>query len=59
MNKYKIAVSWEMFGEMEIVADSLEEAIKIAEEEDDSLPEGNYLDGSFLVDEQMSIYLNE
>jgi len=60
MKKYKIAVDWEMYGEIEIEADSLEEAIQIAIEDNPSipLPEGEYIDGSWKVNEKMSRYLN-
>ncbi len=46
-------VSWEMIGHYEIFADSLEEAVKKAE--DMELPDnGCYLEGSFQVDEEYS-----
>jgi len=50
-NIYKICVSWECYGQMEVKADSLEEAIEKAELLDYPLPEGEYVDGSFIVDE--------
>ena len=51
MNKFKIPVSWECYGEVEIEANSLDEAIKIALEKQDELPlpESNYVDGSFKI----------
>jgi len=47
---YKIPVSWEMFGYVEVNADSLEKAIEIAESESSALPNGNYLENSFKID---------
>ena len=46
---YKIPVSWEVYGSVEIDAESVEEAINIFDEQSDDipLPEGNYIDGSF------------
>ena len=46
---YKIPVSWEVYGAIEVEADSIEEAVnKFDEHEDEySLPEGDYIDGSF------------
>ena len=46
---FKIPVTWEEYGEIEIEATSLEEAIAIFDEKEDeySLPEGEYIDGSF------------
>lgn len=49
MNKYKIPCFWQMYAIMTVEADSLEEAIDIAENESE-LPDGNYVDGSFEVD---------
>lgn len=59
MKTYKIAVSWEMYGYVKIKAESLEEAIKKAEDDETPLPDGNYIDGSFLVDEQMTEEFNK
>jgi len=36
----------------------VEEAISIVENEDDSLPEGSYLDDSFQVNKEVTIDLN-
>jgi len=38
MKKYKIAVDWEMFGEVKIEANSLEEAIQIGIKDDPPIP---------------------
>lgn len=57
---YKIAVTWEVFGEVEIKASSLEKALDKAEEDDEiPLPEANYVDGSFKIDREMSKHLNK
>jgi len=59
MKTYKISCTWEVFGEAEVDADSLKEALDIAEADDDlPLPEANYVDGSFKIDREMSAYLN-
>jgi len=51
MPKYKIPVVWSMIGQHEIEADSLQEAIELAE--DLPLPkDGDYLEGSFEVDQE-------
>ena len=48
-NEYKIPVSWEEYGFVKIEADSLQQAIEIFDRQSDdiSLPEGNYVDGSW------------
>lgn len=50
--KYRIPVSWEMYGHVEVEADSLEEAISIAESDETPLPEGSYVNASFEVDHE-------
>lgn len=59
--KYRLAVDWEVFGEIEIEANSLEEAIQIGIEDNPpiSLPESNYIDGSWKINEEMSKFLNK
>lgn len=46
---FKIPVSWEVYGFIEILGSTFEEAIQIFDEHEDeySLPEGDYIDGSF------------
>ena len=57
--EFKVAVSWEECGIVKIKADSLEDAIRIAEEDDSIvLPESNYIDGSFNADYDVSESLN-
>lgn len=60
METYKISVTWESFGEAEIEAENLEEALDKAEADVDEipLPRANYVDGSFKIDRDMSKYLN-
>ena len=55
--RYRISVEWESCGIVKVKANSLEEAIKIAKEDTSiGLPEGNYIDGSWKVNEEMSEY---
>ncbi len=50
MKTWKIPVSWEVVGMVEIQASTLEEAIEIAKTDDSiELPYGEYVDGSFDV----------
>ena len=49
--KYKIPVSWQMYGYMDIEAEDWDEAIEIANDDATSLPSNaDYVDGSFEVD---------
>ena len=51
MKIYKIPCVWEVYGHLEIEAESLEGAISIAEDDDTNLPiESSYIEGSFWVD---------
>jgi xylose isomerase len=59
MPTYKIACLWQVYGELDIDAPTLEKAIEIAEDGDTSLPvESDYVDSSFEVDIQMTEELN-
>lgn len=50
MKKWKVPVSWEMCGIAEIKADTLEEAMDIAQNSDEvEIPDGEYVDGSFCL----------
>lgn len=51
MKTYRIPVSWEMYGEVEIEANTLEEAIDKAWSDDIPLPEGEYVSASWRVEE--------
>lgn len=59
-DRYKVGVSWTEVGVIEIEAANVEEAIKKAEENIDDLvlPEGEYLDESFRIDEDTTRVLN-
>lgn len=53
MKTWRIPVSWEVCGMVEIEADTLDEAIDIAEN-DETIPlptDNDYVDGSWRVDE--------
>ena len=55
MTKYKIAVEWACYGTVNIEAESLEEAMIIAGNDlnDIPLPLGSYIDGSWLINEDI------
>jgi len=55
MKTWKIPVEWAVFGTIEVTANSVEEAIQILEDtqEDISLPKGEYIDGSFVVEDNL------
>ena len=50
LKEYEIPCSWQEYGTLYIKAESWDEAIEIAEHGEDSLPDGDYVDGSFEVD---------
>ena len=59
MKTYKIGLIWQMYGYVEVEANSLAEAIHIVHSTDVPLPEnGEYIEGSFEVDVEGSA-LNE
>jgi len=59
MPTFKIACTWQVYGELEINANTLEEAIEIAEDDRTALPpQDGYVDGSFEVDHQLSEEIN-
>ena len=49
MKIWKIPITWEMCGEVKIEANTLEEAMEIAKDDDSfiPLPYGSYVDGSW------------
>lgn len=57
---FKIPVSWEVYSYVEVEAETPEEALRILNERESgehpdgafSLPSGDYVDGSFLADEE-------
>ena len=58
MKTFKFGVSWEMYGYIEVEAETLEEAIRIAQETEDemALPtDGDYVDDSFVIDYDIDV----
>lgn len=56
---YRVPCSWESYGIMYVEADSAEEAKDKAINEE-PLPDAEYVDGSFVVDEQLfELFLEE
>jgi len=59
MKVYRIACDWSVYSTMFVKANSLEEA-KIKAMEDEPLPmDGNFIDGSFEINEEMTEYFLE
>jgi len=56
---FRIACDWEVYGVMYIEADSLKEAIRIAEEDAPLPTNPEYLDDSFVVNKDMTDYFLE
>lgn len=53
--KFKIPVTWEVYGMVEIEADTIHEAINIARDDDGVIPlptDSDYVDGSWRVTEE-------
>lgn len=48
--KFEIPCSWQMYGTMEIEADTLKEAIQKANDDSSPLPDGDFVTDSFQVD---------
>ena len=60
MKTWKIPVSWEMMGFVNVEARSLEEAIDIAAKDNSiGLPEGDYVDGSWVANAENIDYVSE
>ena len=57
--EYRIPVVWSMWGHMDIVAESEEQAKAIALDSETSLPEGHYVDDSIEVDEGTEIEVSD
>ena len=56
---YEIPCAWEVYGTVEVVADSLSEAIEKVEADDFPLPINfDYVDGSFEVDRDVVEEMN-
>ena len=57
---YEIPCTWEVYGTLEVEADSLEEAIELAERDDSPIPdESDYVDGSFQIDRDIAEEINK
>ena len=60
MKKWKIPVSWEMYGFVTIEANTLEDALEMAYDDSVSLPKnGSYIDGSWRVEDEDPEYVRE
>jgi len=60
MKKYRIPCYWEQYGEIEVEAKSLEEALDLACGPETPLPpEGTYIEGSFTINYDMVEALND
>lgn len=60
MKSWKIPVTWEVYGTVEVKANTLEEAIELARDKDGVLPlpdESYYVDGSWRVTEEESEFV--
>ena len=51
MTWFRIPMVWQMYGRLDVEADSLQEAIEYALGPESPLPEGNYVDDSVAIDE--------
>lgn len=63
MKKFKVPVTWEVYATIEVEAETLEEAMKIAKDEDGEIPlptQTEYVDGSWRVNvdspEELALY---
>ena len=63
MKKFKVPVTWEVYATIEVEAETLEEAMKIAEDENGEIPlpiQTEYVDGSWRVNvdspEELALY---
>ena len=61
MATWKIPVSWEMCGVVKIEAETLEEAMEIARDDDGviPLPDGEYVDGSWRLADTDTEFIRE
>ena len=51
MSSFRIPLVWQMYGHVDVEADTLDDAIEYALGTDCPLPEGEYLDDSIQVDD--------
>ncbi len=60
MREYQIPVTWQVYGKISVTAESLGEAVEIAREDDSiPLPDGDYIEDSWEVDEELARSMNE
>jgi hypothetical protein len=58
MKTYRVPVVWQMYGYVEVQAESMSEAVNNAMEA--PLPEdGSYIEGSFELDESSFVFVDE
>lgn len=51
MSSFRIPLVWQMYGHVDVEADTLDDAIEYALGPDSPLPEGEYVDDSIQVDD--------
>lgn len=54
---WKVPVTWQMYGVMHVFADTLDEA-KVLAIENEALPQGDYVEDSCVVDEEVINEMN-
>ncbi len=62
MPMFKVFAEWKSYDEFDVEADTLEEAMQIVEDNDNGeygINDGEYIDGSFVVDKKMSKLFNK
>lgn len=60
MNTYKVAIEWAVMSEVEVQANSLEEAIIEVENNDSLVPtDGAFIDGSLTINHDVTVLLNK
>jgi hypothetical protein len=59
MAKYKVCYEWSVCGEIEVEADSLDDAISIVDDMSMDDLEADYVDGSFEINHDFTLALNE
>lgn len=58
MKTFKIPVTWEEYGYVEIEANSIEEALEYANKNIDELPlpdDNHYVDGSYVIEQDIEV----
>ena len=59
LKTYKIPCSWEVYGQAEVDADSLQDAINIVDSDEFPLPQGDYVDASLRIDHDIIPEMNK